>query len=380
MRKVALDLGARRIAYCEVKDGQVVDRATVASLSKLIDRLGPNTPPATVLFEAGRSAWHIHAQLKAWGHQPLMLDTTRARQLGIGQHRRKTDRIDAETLARALEMGRVPLAHVLSPSRQELRFHLSVRRALVETRAQYVTTVREIARARGTPLPTCATNAFVAKLKAASLDEATRTLVTPLCVVLEQVDAQVVVTDTKIEQLSAEEPVILLLKTAPGIGPVVAAAFVAVIDEAGRFRNAHQVEAYLGLVPSEDSSGGHRRIGAITKQGNGYLRALLTQSAWVVLTAEGSDDPLHVWAEQIAKRRGTRIAVIALARRLVGVLWSMWRHDTVYDPSRVGRESARGTEQHAQDLAHRARALKQAAAKRRRGLPPKTRALSQPMV
>jgi transposase len=333
-----------------------------------------------VLFEAGRSGWHVHAQLKAWGHQPLMLDTTRARQLGIGQHRRKTDRIDAETLARALEMGRVPLAHVLSPSRQELRFHLSVRRALVETRAQYVATTREIARARGHSLPSCATNAFVGKLKAASLDEATRALIAPLAVMLEQLDTQIVVADAKIEQLSAEEPVIMLLKTALGVGPVVAAAFVAVLDEAGRFHNAHQVEAYLGLVPSEDSSGGRRRIGAITKQGNSYLRALLTQSAWAILKAHGSDDPLHLWANQIAKRRGSRIAVIALARRLVGVLWSMWRHDTVYDPSRIGRESARGTEQNAQDLAHRARALKQAAVKGRRGRTPKTVAISQPMA
>ena len=376
MRKVALDLGARKIAFCEIAEGEVVGRATVQSLSGLADRIGPNTPPATVLFEASRTGWHVHDRLAAWGHEPLMLDTTRAKQLGIGQHRRKTDRIDAETLARALEVGRVPLAHVLSPDRRELRFHLSVRRALVETRAQYVTTIREIARARGHQLPTCATNAFVAKLKATALDEATRALIGPLAVVLEQVDAQIVVADTKIEQLSAKEPVITLLKTAPGVASVVAAAFVSVLDEAGRFRNAHQVEAYLGLVPSEDSSGGRRKIGAITKQGNGYLRALLTQSAWAILNAAGSDDPLKLWAEGIAQRRGKRIAVIALARRLVGVLWAMWRHDAVYDPRRVGLASARGTEQAAEDLARRARALKLAAAKGRRGRNPKTVAVS----
>jgi transposase len=198
--------------------------------------------------------------------------------------------------------------------------------------------------------------------------------------VLEQLDAQIAVTDAKLEKLSAEEPVVTLLKTAPGVASVVAAAFVSVIDDAGRFRNAHQVEAYLGLVPSEDSSGGRRKIGSITKQGNSYLRALLTQSAWAILKAKGSDDPLQLWAEKIAQRRGNRIAVIALARRLVGVLWSMWRHDTVYDPSRVGLASARGTEHAAQDLAHRARALKLAAAKGRRGRRPKTVAISQPMA
>lgn len=362
MRTVALDLGARKISYCEVRDGQVIDRTTVRSLSMLDDRIGPKSKPARVLFEAGRSAWHVHAQLQAWGHEPLILDTTRAKQLGIGQHGRKTDRIDAEVLARALDNGRVPLAHVLSEHRQELRFHLSVRRTLVETRAQHVGTIREIVRARGQSLPSCNINYFSSHLKAASLDKDTRALIAPLAVVLEHLDQQIAVADQKLEELSAQEPVIQLLKTAPGVGPVVAAAFVSVIDDAGRFRRAHQVEAYLGLVPSEDSSGGRRRIGAITKQGNSYVRAMLVQSAWTILRGDKAD-PLTAWGRSLAEHRGKRIAVIAVARRLAGILWSMWRHDTVYDPKKLGLASARGTAAYAQDVELRAAALERAARK-----------------
>jgi transposase len=365
MRKVALDLGARKIAYCEVRDGQVIDRTTVASLSALLDRIGPNTAPACVLFEAGRSSWRVHAQLETWGHEPLILDTTRAKQIGIGQHGRKTDRIDAEVLARALEVGRIPLAHVLSPHRQELRYQLSVRRTLVETRAEHVATIREIARARGHQLPSCEINYFSGKLKAARLDEATRALITPLAIVLELLDAQIAITDEKLEHLSAQEPVIQVLKTAPGVASVVAAAFVSVIDDAGRFRRAHHVEAYLGLVPSEDTSGGRRRIGAITKQGNSYVRSLLVQSSWAILRGP-KDDPLTAWGQSIAERRGKRIGVIAVARRLAGVLWSMWRHNTVYDPKRLGLASARGMSTHAQDIEFRAAALARAARKVRR--------------
>ena len=124
MKKVALDLGVRKIAYCDVKDGVVVKRVTVHRLGELEELLGPSTPRAEVLFEAGRSAWHVHDMLMQWGHVPLVLDTTRAKQLGIGQHGRKTDRIDAEVLARALEAGRIPLAHVLSEHRRELRLQL----------------------------------------------------------------------------------------------------------------------------------------------------------------------------------------------------------------------------------------------------------------
>jgi transposase len=367
MRNVALDLGARKIALCEVANDQVLVRATASSLNGLKEFLGPATRPARVLFEAGRGAWPVHAQLGAWGHEPLMLDTTRAKQIGIGQHGKKTDRIDAEVLARALEHGRIPLAHVLSDHRQELRFHLGVRRTLVETRAVHVATVREIARARGFMIASCSTEAFTAKVEsgAGALDEDSRDLIDPLLKVISQLDAQVVVAEAKLEQLSSNEPVIRLLQTAPGVAGIVAAAFVSVIDDAGRFTRAHQVEAYLGLVPSEDSSGGHRRVGSITKQGNGYARAMLVQAAWSILRPAKSEDPLHQWAAAIAKRRGARVAIIALARRLAGVLWSMWRHDTAYEPARLAAASGRGLMRQAQTAEYRADALLRAAKKLR---------------
>jgi hypothetical protein len=84
--------------------------------------------------------------------------------MGVGQHRRKNDSIDAEVIAMAVDAGRIAEAHVLSPERRQLRFQLSVRGALVETRAQYVTTIRGLARAAGVLLPTCDTGSFVRSL------------------------------------------------------------------------------------------------------------------------------------------------------------------------------------------------------------------------
>ena len=113
MRRIGLDLGVRHIAYCEVAQGKVVDRVTVKSLSELASRLGPDTEPAVVAFEACREGWFVHDTLKEWGHDPRMLDTTRVRQMGVGQHRRKNDPIDAEAIAMALDGGRIAEAHVL---------------------------------------------------------------------------------------------------------------------------------------------------------------------------------------------------------------------------------------------------------------------------
>lgn len=138
---------------------------------------------------------------------------------------------------------------------------------------------------------------------------------------------------------------------------------MSVIDEAKRFRCAHHVESYLGLVPSEDSSGGKRRIGAISKKGNKYMRALLIQSAWTILRTADRSDPLRLWAEAVAARRGKPVAVVALARRLVGVLWAMWSKGTAYEAARLAAAGSRGLSQAAQSLEFRAEALKKASKK-----------------
>jgi len=157
MRNVALDLGAKKSSYCEVAHGEVVRRLTVTSIHSLESVLGPNQPRAVVAIEACREAWQVHDLLMSWNNHVVLVDTTRSKQVCIGQHGRKTDRIDAEVLARALERGGVPAAHVLSPHRRELRRLLGVRRALVSTRAEMVTTIRGLAREQGQKQPSCGT-------------------------------------------------------------------------------------------------------------------------------------------------------------------------------------------------------------------------------
>lgn len=364
MRSVGLDLGSREVSLCEVAKEHIVERVTARSLDGLRGILGPMTARARVAIEACREAWHVHDVLTGWGHEVLLVDTTRSRQLGIGRHGRKNDRIDAEVLARAVECNRIPCAHVLSPHRRQLREMLSTRRSLVETRANFITTIRGIVRARGEVLGSCNTEDFRKKLVKTRLTEATRDAIAPLVNLLTPLDAELARVDAELETLCAREPVIVQLTTAPGVGLIVSAAFVSVVDEARRFRHAHQLESYLGLVPAEDTTGGrdNRRLGAITKCGNSYLRALLVQASWCILRGR-QPDPLRTWGNQITKRRGKRIAVIAVARRLAGVLWAMWRHGRVYDPALLGGASARGLHGSAQSTDANAQAIKRAAAK-----------------
>ena len=362
MRKVALDLGAKKTSYCEVSGGEVSQRATVTAVESLCSLLGPEQPPATVAIEACREAWYVHDLLSSWGNQVLLVDTTRSRQLGIGQHGRKTDRIDAEVLARAVERGGIPVAHVLSPHRRQLRRQLGIRRALVEARTNLIVTMRGLAREQGAKLPSCSTTNFAGVVRK-SLKGQLLEFLEPLLKNLDSLEPQLNAVEEELGKLCNQEPVIAHLCTAPGVGAIVAASFVSVVDDAKRFRRAHEVESYIGLVPKEDSSGGRRRVGAISKKGNPYLRSLLVQAAWAALTKSPVDDPLRRWGEAVVKRRGKFIGAVAVARRLIGILWAMWRSGSVYEPAALGRKAARGLQQAAQSLEFRAEQLARASRK-----------------
>lgn len=273
MRSVGLDLGARHIAYTVVRDGVVIDRGSVRKLSELKDILGAES--ARVAFEASREGWHVHDTLKVWGHEPFMLDTTRVRQLGVGHHGRKNDAIDSETIALALDAGRVALAHILSPARRQLRAKLSIRHELVELRARQITMIRGLARAVGARIRSCATKHFLVHVEKATLDAQTRALIAPLVATLKLAEDQIVKTDAELVVLVADDPLVNICATVPGVGLIVAASYVSVLDDAKRFRNADAVASYYGLAPSEATTGGpsKRRLGGITKHGNTYARS-----------------------------------------------------------------------------------------------------------
>jgi len=131
----------------------------------------------------------------------------------------------------------------------------------------------------------------------------------------------------KIEQEVDKYPVAPRLRTHPGVGSLTALAFVLVIGEAERFRCGKQIASYIGLVPAEDSSGEHRRLGHISKQGSALLRFLLVEAAQVTVR---SDPEWRSKFFHLAMRRGRKIAKVAMARRLAVRLYWMWRQGWDY--------------------------------------------------
>jgi transposase len=136
--------------------------------------------------------------------------------------------------------------------------------------------------------------------------------------------------DRQLASAATTDPIVQRLMTVPGIGPVVALTFRAFVDDVQRFHTAAQVSAAIGLVPREDSSAERRHRGHITKAGPRELRSLLVQAAWVCWRRAKTSGTLHAWTEQLAARRGRRIAVVALARRLSRILYALWRDETEF--------------------------------------------------
>jgi transposase len=136
----------------------------------------------------------------------------------------------------------------------------------------------------------------------------------------------------EIEATSGADARVALLQTAPGVGLTTAAVFVATIDNPQRFADGHELGSFLGLVPGEHSSGEKRLLGSITKAGPRYLRSLLVQAAWAIWrsTRRPIAEALRAWAAGIERRRGKRVAIVALARKLAGILLAMWKKKTPF--------------------------------------------------
>ena len=242
---------------------------------------------------------------------------------------------DARTLAEACLLGAYRPAHRLSDPQRHVRGRLGVRDALVHTRTRYISVIRALLRQHGYRVPSGSAERFIDRVQGVPLPGRLRSVVAPLLAVMRPLTQQLAYSDATIEHLAVQDPRVPRLRSVPGVGPITAAAFLAAVDDAQRFHHAHQLEAYLGLVPREYSSGETQRRGPITKAGHSRVRWLLIQASRSILRCRPSAaEALWTWALRIAARRGTHVAVVALARRLAGMLSARLRDETVYAPRR----------------------------------------------
>jgi len=336
MDTIGLDLHKRESQLCVLApDGTAREQRILTSHDRFTAVLGP-LAPATVLLEASTESEWVAAHLEQLGHTVIVADPNFAPMYATRARRVKTDRRDARTLAEACRLGAFRRAHRLSDARRHVRAELAVREALVRTRTRYIALAKALVRRDGLRVASGESERVVARLAELELSPTLAGELAPLVALFGPLNAEIAAADNRIAQLTAADPAVTLLTTAPGVGPITASALVATIDDITRFRSAHEFEAYLGVVPGERSSGEKRRVGRITKAGNARARWLLIEAAWRIVRSRSEETAaLRAWASGIATRRGKRVAVVALARRLAGILYAMWRDGARYDGGKV---------------------------------------------
>jgi transposase len=336
MDTIGLDLHKRETQLCVLaKDGTVEERRIVTSRERFTGVLG-NRPKARILIEASTESEWVAQHLESLGHEVVVADPNYAPLYATRSRRVKTDKRDARTLAEALKIGAYRPAHRVSSERRHVRAELAVREALVRTRTRYISLAKALVRRDGLRVAGSEAEKVARRISELDLSDTLASELMPLFQVLAPINEQIEAADRRITHLSKNDPEVALLITAPSIGPVTASAVVATVDDISRFRSAHQFEAFLGLVPGERSSGEKRRVGKITKAGNSRVRYLLVEAAWRIMRSKSEETAaLREWAMLIAGRRGKRIAVVALARRLAGILYAMWRDSFSYNAAHL---------------------------------------------
>ena len=312
-------------------DGAVICERRVRTSRETLCRVFADCGEVRILVEASTESEWVAAALEAVGHEVIVADPNYAAMYGARQRQIKTDRRDAAALAEACRLGIFRRAHRVSATQRTLRQELAVRRQLVRMRTGVIAHLRALLRQEGLRLGSGSSTTVPDRVARLDLPTSLRVVVTPLLEALTALTPAIAATTRTLTAQADADPVTVRLQTVPGVGPIVALTYRATLDDVARFPQAGHVSSALGLVPREDSSGERRQRGHITKVGPREARTMLIQAAWTCWRSRTArTTPLREWADRLAARRGARIAVVALARRLSRILYAIWRDDTVF--------------------------------------------------
>ena len=331
----AIDLHMR---YSQIRivddEGAVVrDQRVVTSRERLVTAFD-GRGPMRILLETGTESEWVAQTLEAAGHTVIVADPNYAPMYGELRRRVKTDRRDVAALAEANRRGWYRAAHRTSAAQRATRQLLRARRQVVQMRSGTVALIRSLLKQEGYRLPSCGAERVPMRLQQLGVPATLAQALAALVRMVTTTTTEIAALDRHLQIRAAQDPLVQRLQTVPGVGLVVALTFRAQVDDVRRFRHAGQVSAAIGLVPREDSSAERRQRGHITKVGSRELRSLLVQAAWACWRSRRSAT-LRTWVEQLAARRGRRIAVVALARRLSRLLYALWRDGTTFDVTKL---------------------------------------------
>lgn len=351
---VGLDLGDKYTHVCilDTETGEVVEEGRLRTTPEAFEGRFEGSERLTIALEVSTHSPWVSRLLEGSGHEVVVANPRKTRLIYSGS--RKTDRIDAEKLARLLRSD-PELLYPVKHRGEQSQAHLALihsREALVRCRSRLVNHVRGTVKSFGGRLPSCSSASFAKKAPEhipPELREALGEVVEAIASLTKKIECY----DQRIERLASEDyPESAALRQIPGVGPITALAFVLTIEDPRRFKKSRSVGAYLGLAPATKQSGDRDPQRRITKEGDEMLRRLLVGSAHYILGPFGGDSDLRRCGEKIASRGGKNAkkrAAVAVARKLSVVLHSLWTTGEEYEPLRNVRGRSEAEERKAEE-------------------------------
>lgn len=331
MQHVAVDLGGTMSQVCiRTLEGTILHEGKVATRD--LGRFFKRQPHSRVVLETCAEAFCVADSVLDQGHEVRVVPATLVKSLGVGSRGIKTDIRDARILSEVSCRIDLPSVHVPTELARQRRSMCGMREELVTSRTALINCARGWARTQLLKIRSGQSETLPRRMRAAALarPDGLPQYVERTLVVIDSLNEQIALADKELAELVRHDPLCQRLMSVPGVGPVTSMRFVAAIDDISRFPSAHSVQSYFGLTPGENSSSQRQRRTGITKAGPPAVRRVLVQAAWNLRRYRPAD-PITKWALEIEHRRGKYVATVAVARKLAGVLYALWRDGTRYE-------------------------------------------------
>lgn len=328
MQIIGCDFHTRyqQIAMLDEQTGELVERRLEHENGEAQKFYAELPKPARIGVEAtGYMQW-FERLLAELGHELWIGDAAKIRASVV--RKQKTDARDALHILELLLQKRFPRIWIPSPENRDVRQLVVHRVKLVQWRTRVMNQLHAMAMGQGLRRKKKLWSAVGRQeLEALQLGPWASRRRAELLQLLGQLDGSIQELERAVEKEAARDAAAVLLMSHPGVGPVTSLAFVLTMGPSSRFQRGKQVGSYLGLNPSEHSSGGHQRLGAISKQGNSLMRWLLVEAGQ---TAARHDAELRWVYQRLKFRHGSSSAKVAVARKLAVRLYWMLRSQADY--------------------------------------------------
>jgi transposase len=300
--------------------------------SQLVDAVA-SLPPCVIGMEACASAHHWGRVFEKLGHTVKLMSPKYVKPYVKTQ---KNDCRDAEAICEAVSRPTMRFVAIKTVDQVDLQAVHRSRTLLIKTRTALINQIRGLLGEYGLVIarsPQQIRPALVRLLdeEQTALTPFARETFSELYEQLVELEQRLAKVTQRLDRVFRGHPVCRKLAAVPGVGPLTATALLAAVSRPHTFQNGRHLAAWLGLVPRQCSSGGHARLGGLSKRGNRYLRTLLIHGARaVVQRAEHNTDAQGRWLWTLKCRKGTNVAAVALANKNARVIWALLAHDDVY--------------------------------------------------